>query len=211
MGTISDQEILRALGREPGRGTRLLFDKYYAAMVAYAGRVLRDSDRGEDVVQEFFIRLWDDAAAGRTNIRSLPAYLHAGVRHGCLACLAEKGAIGGTAGRGRGEEGDGRDGGRFPVVEVPAEALAGMDDDRVERVMREIERLPSRTRAVVEAVMLEGQKYREVAERFSISVNTVKFLLKEGTRRLRERVAAGARELLFIFFRRVFGRDAGRG
>jgi RNA polymerase sigma-70 factor (ECF subfamily) len=191
MATISDQEILRVLGSDPQTGTRLLFDKYYVPLVVYAERLLHDRGIAEDVVQEFYIRLWSDASRREAPIRALPPYLYAGVRNACLTSLAA------------------HDFPRNPAaldgVEIPVEAFTGIDDERVERVLREIERLPERTRLVVKAVMLEEQKYREVAERLSISINTVKFLLKEGTRRLREKLANGARELLFIFFRKING------
>jgi RNA polymerase sigma-70 factor (ECF subfamily) len=191
MANISDQEILRVLGSDPRAGTHLLFDKYYTLLVVYAERFLHDRGRAEDVVQEFFIRLWSDASRREMAIRALPPYLYAGVRNACLTSLSARDFP--------------RDPAELSGVEIPVETFTGIDDERVERVLREIERLPERTRLVVKAVMLEEQKYKEVAERLSISINTVKFLLKEGTRRLREKLVNGAQELLFIFFRKING------
>ena len=81
-------------------------------------------------------------------------------------------------------------------VEISVEVAADIDEERMEVVMREVDRLPERTRQVVECVMLRGRKYKETAEELNISINTVKFLLKEGTKRLRERIASMGPEIL---------------
>ena len=63
-----------------------------------------------------------------------------------------------------------------------------------------MEELPGRTRQVVECVMLRNLKYREVAEELGISINTVKFLLKEGTKRLRDRLKILGVDVFFFFW-----------
>ena len=56
------------------------------------------------------------------------------------------------------------------------------------KVLDEISLLPERSRAVVNGVFVEGLKYREVAERYGISVSTVKTLLGLSVKKLRERL-----------------------
>ena len=80
--------------------------------------------------------------------------------------------------------------------------MEDINEERMDVVMREVERLPERTRQVVECVMLRGLKYKETAEELDISINTVKFALKEGTKRLRERLVSISLEILFYFLRR---------
>ncbi|MDR0766516.1 MAG: RNA polymerase sigma factor [Odoribacteraceae bacterium] len=186
MTIIPDQEILSRFDENPRDGMKLLFDKYYTSLVGYAGKFLGDRSRAEDVVQEFYIRLWNDGYLKRAPVRFLPSYLYAGVRNACCSARSRRDLL------------------RAPVdiagVEIPVEAFIEITDERVERVTVEIGRLPERTRLVVQGVMLRGQSYKEVAAELSISVNTVKFLLKEGVRRLREKFRGGAREILFLFF-----------
>lgn len=65
------------------------------------------------------------------------------------------------------------------------------DDSRdqvVAKVMAEIALLPPRSREILNCVFVEGMKYREVAERYDISVSTVKTLLGTSVRKLRERM-----------------------
>jgi RNA polymerase sigma-70 factor (ECF subfamily) len=188
--TIPDQEILALLEQDARRGIRLLFEKYYTLLVVYAEHLLHDRGRAEDVVQELVIHLWSDASGGRLAIRSLPAYLYAGVRNACFTALSSKDFT--------------REATTLPDVEIPLEVFTGIDDERMTHVLREIDRLPERTRIVVRAVMLEEQKYKEVAARLSISINTVKFLLKKGIRRLRERLASGRRDILLFLFSRLY-------
>jgi RNA polymerase sigma-70 factor (ECF subfamily) len=186
MAPISDQDILRSLGENPRDGMRLLFDKYYIPLVAYAGRFLRDRARAEDIVQEFYIRLWHDDYLGRAPVHALSSYLYTGVRNSCYSHYTKKDLL--------------RDPVALSGVEIPIEAFTEITDDRIERVRREIDRLPERTRRVVQGVMLRELSYKEVAAELSISVNTVKFLLKEGVRRLRDKFQNGAREIFFLFF-----------
>ena len=56
------------------------------------------------------------------------------------------------------------------------------------KVLDEIALLPERSRDVVNGVFVEGLKYREVAERYGISVSTVKTLLGLSVKKLRERL-----------------------
>jgi RNA polymerase sigma-70 factor (ECF subfamily) len=188
MLNVSDQDILHSLKQDKSAGMRLLFDKYYTLLVTYAEQLLRDRHQAEDVVQEFYIRLWRDDYLGKATIRALPAYLYTGVRNSCITCHARKDSL--------------RDPVALTAIEIPVESFLDITDERVERVMRAIERLPERTRQVVEGVMLEGHKYKEVAGDLSISVNTVKFLLKEGTRHLRESLSTGTRKILLLLFRK---------
>ena len=72
-------------------------------------------------------------------------------------------------------------------------------DQIVSRVLEEMALLPERSREIMNCVFLEGLKYREVAERYGISVSTVKTLLGNSVKKLRERLD---KELFsgFLFF-----------
>ena len=87
-------------------------------------------------------------------------------------------------------------------MDIPVEMIVDIDEERMDAVRQEVERLPERTRQVVEGVMLRGLKYKEAAEELEISINTVKFLLKAGIKRLRERLVSMGPKILFYFFRK---------
>lgn len=74
-----------------------------------------------------------------------------------------------------------------------------MDDSAVELIRGALEKLPDKTRLVVTVVMLQEKMYKEAAEELGVSVNTVKTLLKQGMRELRE-LLKDKQELIFYFY-----------
>lgn len=73
-------------------------------------------------------------------------------------------------------------------VDLAFEEYNENHDAIVSKVLDEIALLPERSRDVVNGVFVEGLKYREVAERYGISVSTVKTLLGLSVKKLRERL-----------------------
>ena len=166
--SVTDKIIWQILAEDQEKGIRLLFERYYVSLVLYAGNFLHDQQQAEDVVQEFFVRLWEDGRLYRITASSIVPYLFTSVRNSCLTCLKKKDML--------------KEAEDFRQLQIPVEAFVDLEDDRISKVMGEIALLPERTRLVVESVMLRGKKYKEVALELKISVNTVKFLLKEGVR-----------------------------
>lgn len=179
---LSDKDILNSIRKDKTAGIQQLFVRYYRPLVLFADEFLKDRSEAEDVVQELFVKLWEDDHLMRVTDVSLASYLFSAVRNRAISCLQKKDVL-----RGRRE---------LEGVEISVEVAADIDEERMEVVMREVDRLPERTRQVVECVMLRGRKYKETAEELNISINTVKFLLKEGTKRLRERIASMGPEIL---------------
>ena len=56
------------------------------------------------------------------------------------------------------------------------------------QVLQEMENLPPRSRVIMEEVFIHNMKYREVAEKYNVSISTVKTLLGNAVRKLRERL-----------------------
>ena len=63
------------------------------------------------------------------------------------------------------------------------------NDELIQEVEAEIARMPEQTREIIQGVFFHGMKYQEVADQLGVSINTVKTLLKNGMRYLRERFA----------------------
>ena len=60
-------------------------------------------------------------------------------------------------------------------------------DELIQEVETEIAEMPEQTRVIIQSVFFREMKYQEVADQLGISINTVKTLLKNGMRHLRER------------------------
>ena len=183
----SDQDILAFMRKDKTIGIQHLFDRYYRPLVLFADEFLKDSPTAEDLVQDFFVKLWEDNYLLKVSEGALGSYLYSAVRNRAISFL-QKDVL-----RTRQELGK---------IDIPVEQVEDINEERMDVVMREVERLPERTRQVVECVMLRGLKYKETAEELDISINTVKFALKEGTKRLRERLVSISLEILFYFLRR---------
>lgn len=83
--------------------------------------------------------------------------------------------------------------------QIALEEAERLDDSAVELIRGALEKLPDKTRLVVTVVMLQEKMYKEAAEELGVSVNTVKTLLKQGMRELRE-LLKDKQELIFYFY-----------
>lgn len=134
---------------------------------------VKDNLAAEDIVQEVFIRFWQL----RKNLKitdSVPGYLCKAVDHRCHNYLEHLKVKHRYEESQRWEE---------MVEEVPE------DEDEL-NIMRErlkvfVDSLPEKCREIFVLACIEGLKYREVAERLDVSVNTVKTQLKSAYSKLR--------------------------
>ena len=148
-----------------------LFRQWYAPLCAFAVGYLKDSDKAEDLVQELFIRLWEDRARLEVHT-SAKSYLYAAVRNRCLNALAANKR---TVRLSPAHE---------PIEEngSPAEEVL---TERAARVRAAVEALPPERRKVFTLSRYEGLKYQEIADRLGSSVKTVENQMGSALRTLR--------------------------
>ena len=79
----SDRDILDVFVKNRKEGVRMLFDRYYRPLVLYAGSLIDDDTMAEDLVQEFFVRLWEDDYLKHIEEKALSSYLFSSVRNSC--------------------------------------------------------------------------------------------------------------------------------
>ena len=85
----------------------------------------------------------------------------------------------------------------YTTVEVAAEYTSALNQEIVDRVMAVIARMPEQTRKVVNCVLMRDMKYQDTADELQVSLNTVKTLLRNGMRMLREELK-GDEELILL-------------
>ena len=149
------------------------FREYTDVLYYRALGFVKDNLAAEDIVHEVFIRFWQL----RKNLKitdSVPGYLCKAVDHRChnyLEHLKVKH--------------------RYEESQKWEEVMEEVSEDEEELdIMRErlkvfVDSLPEKCREIFVLACIEGLKYREVAERLDVSVNTVKTQLKSAYSKLR--------------------------
>jgi len=152
-----------------------LFKAHYRPLCGFALGYLKDADQAEDIVQELFVRLWQDRE-GLSITTSVKSYLFTAVRNRCLNALAVKKRM-------------------RPLDEEVHDAPMGEDreedelTERAARVQAVIEALPTERRKIFRMSRNEGMKYHEIAERLGLSVKTVENQMGKALKTLREELA----------------------
>lgn len=151
------------------------FRAYYRPLCAFANTYMKDRDKSEDLVQELFVKLWNERE--RLNVTSsLKAYLFSAVRNRSLNELEKVVRM-------------------KPLSEglhntTPEDTQSEEDHTwRSARVLAAIEALPEERRKVFKLSRNEGLKYHEIAERLGISVKTVENQMGKALKTLREDLA----------------------
>lgn len=148
----------------PNRVTLSEFEKtykdYYSRLYHYAYDFIDDMGASEDIVSEVFSNLWRDH--GSLSSGTLTSYLFVSVRNRCLNYLRKR--------HGK------------AVYEAYCRASFTEEDEtywqnmeqRISEVRAEIDKMPPKTRFVLEQCYLEGHSYKEVGEMMDITTDGVK-------------------------------------
>jgi RNA polymerase sigma-70 factor (ECF subfamily) len=149
---------------------------WYAPLVQFAERMLRDRDAAEETVQDVMLELWK--RRDTLVIQGSPqGYLFQSTRNRALNRL-------------RHQRVENREEFDTDTLPAPASADSGASEREIERALRDaIASLPPRCRVVFELNRLHGLKYAEVAETLDISAKAVEAHMARALRTLRERLA----------------------
>ena len=80
---IRDSEITGRIRQGDIRQFETLFRSSYVSLVKYAGTLIKDQDTAEEIVQDLFVRLWQDREKLKIE-SSLNGYLFRSVHNRCL-------------------------------------------------------------------------------------------------------------------------------
>ena len=172
------------------------FFQEYADLLYYrALGYVHHSQVAEDVVQEVFIRFWDNRAKLDISV-SVAAYLTRSVVNGCRNYLEHRSV------RNRYEQ-------EFQSENSEIDEGEEFDSEELESLRKRlrafVDSLPEKCREIFILACVEGLKYREVAERLDVSVNTVKTQVKSAYAKLRFDFDLKEREyiVILLFFEQL--------
>jgi len=174
--TASDAALVVSISRYHQDALAEAYRRHGGAVFGLAKRLLGDAAIAEELVQEVFLRLWDQPEKFDPSRGTLRAYLLAHCHGRSVDVLRS------DASRRRREERDAR-----------RTAEAGYDVEHevwdltvAEQVRDAVHQLPSVERAAIELAYFGGHTYREVAELLHEPEGTVKSRIRSGLRRMRD-------------------------
>lgn len=141
-------------------------------MVLFADSMISNLVDAEDLVQEVFYQFMKRRVYLSIDSEALGTYLFRSVKNACVNKLHWNSRIHTEM-----------DLLRYDAIEE----CRTIDPELITAIYRAIGNLPEKTRIVVQKVLLEGKKYKEVADDCGVSVNTVKTLLGSGLKQLRSK------------------------
>jgi RNA polymerase sigma-70 factor (ECF subfamily) len=177
MLTDNDQLFFQQMKNNQEEGFRALFQKYSRPLKTEAYFRLKDVQLAEDVVQEFFLALWEKRH--RISIeRSVRHFFYQSVRNRCNDML-DKQEVYSRKKREYAASGEEYIHPALPEF-LPAAAAC-------KNVNYYMSALPPQASRVFHMIVIENKKKREVAAQMAVSVNTVKSQLTRAITILRKR------------------------
>jgi RNA polymerase sigma-70 factor, ECF subfamily len=152
-----------------------LYDRYSSIVYSVALRVLGDTGRAEDVMQEVFMQLWRNPGAFDSNRGSLAAWLAVIARNRAIDSLRKR-----------------RPESNIEDVVVAAELDLESEAARkiaVEKVRGVLAGMPAEQRRAIELAFFEGLTHTEVAAKLGEPLGTVKTRIRSALQALRKVMA----------------------
>lgn len=176
-----EKQIIKGVKEGDENAFRSLYDSYYHRLFCISRQYLQDDFLAETIVSDVFFHLWETRKTLDIQI-SLNAYLIRMVRNFSLNYLQKNYVEKEVSLNGLDIT--------SPLLFLSDEYPLGrlLEKELIEKVNEEINRLPKETRQVFILSRLEELKHEEIAERLGISVNTVKYHIKQALSILRERL-----------------------
>lgn len=161
-----------------------LFKTHYSSLCNYAYNIVSDIDLAEDIVQNYFVYIWEKKYLPIAENGFLP-YSFKSIRNSCINYYKSQLAR------------------QNFYEELLYEWNTQMEEDEEsiykEEVRKALDKLPEKCRSIFLLKFVSGLTYKEIAESSDISINTVKYHITEAYRIIRSELIE-CKYNLFIFF-----------
>mgnify|MGYP002612000983 FL=1 len=149
-----------------------LFELHFTKLMGFVFNYVRDEEVAKDIVHDAFLTLWSNRK--RLNpVYPVKSYLFTLAQNCALNYLRHLRVVTGN---------------EQAVTELLEAANEELDDyeKRLVRLEEKLAQLPEKQREVLVKCVVEGKKYKEVAEELDITVNTVKTHITRALKFLRD-------------------------
>lgn len=172
----TDERLFEWIKEDDESAFEILFKKYFGRLCDYARTFVKSTEAAEEIVQEMFIRLWENRSTIQIDA-SVKSYLFRSVHNSAINQIKRH-----MAESQRMEE-------YFEFIrnhfdQTKLEQLISSDYESQFR--RSLETLPQQCREVFLLSREQGMNYSQIAESLHLSVNSVKTQMKRALKKLRE-------------------------
>ena len=172
---IKEETLIQRLINSDQTAFELLFRFYYSGLVTFASQIVLDTDEAEEIVQDFFVKLWSNRQKIRKS-ETLKSFFFTSVKNRALNVL-KKEKINEKV-RGELQEMIENEKLYQPDLFVESELQA--------RIKSAFEKLPTRTNEVFTLSRFKGFSNDEIAIQLNISKRTVETHISNALKILRE-------------------------
>ncbi len=186
---IEDQELAFRISKGDRAAFDIVFRRYYQGLVIYAFRFIMEESSAEEIVQDFFVNLWEK----RSNLvftDSIKSYFFTSVKNRCFNYLKRRKI-------------------EMEVIEklksVSEQSLLFDQDVYVaselqEKIIQAVNALPERCREVFIMSRFKGMKNDEIAQELNLSKRTVETHISNAISSLRHHLKEYANLIILAWF-----------
>lgn len=172
----SDESLLGRIGERDEKAMASLFDRYGGLVYSVGVRVLRDSSRAEDLLQDVFFQLWRNPGSFQSSRGSLGAWLLVVTRNRAIDMLRRRRPM---------ESVD-----DYPISSKENLASEVERSTMMQKVRTVLTSLPPEQRNTLELAYFEGLTQTEISERTGDPLGTVKTRIRLALMSLRKALRA---------------------
>jgi RNA polymerase sigma-70 factor, ECF subfamily len=186
-GHLKDSALLQLLAERDQDALAELYDRFAPILLPLARRILGSAAEAEDVLQETFLRVWNDPGRYDPARSSLSTWLVLLTRSRAIDRLRSRKVVERVHETAQLDK---------PEHASPEAAETVLTSERRVRVKEELDKLPPEQRQVLELAFYEGLSQTEIAARSGIPLGTVKTRTLLAMRKLRTALRDEIRQLL---------------
>ena len=184
-----NQELIDRISTGDERAYQNLFNQCYRELVISSYRILKDENLCRDAVQEVFMDLWKNRSNLHEGI-TLIAYLKRGVMNRSINIIKSR----------KHHMSSGAEPLMYLVDSERDPEQQFEDAEFKSYVMKAIDKMPERCRAIFMMKRVEGMSHNEIAEQLGISKKTIENQITKALKILREEIEYYRSLTLVLFF-----------
>lgn len=181
--------------RDDTKAFKEVFEHFFPGLLSFSYSVLQNRMLAEEVVEDVFIKLWENRQMLPT-IKSLPYYLYVATKHASLNYLHQQRRT------------------ETAFLEEMSEGLSFsfsspeynfISTENLHKIAEAINTLPPRCRLIFRLIKEEGLKHKEVAQLLGVSLKTVEAQMTTSLRKIVDILQITLPEYMIYYDKRMRG------